>query len=68
MDCSRNTSYKVGEFFDKAECGLLVPKHGEAMLTERASGVLLHLSSLPSRGCIGDLGPAAYAGTTFNTV
>src|SRR5271155_5669556 len=27
---------------------------------ERASGVLLHVSSLPSAGPIGDLGPAAY--------
>jgi 4-alpha-glucanotransferase len=27
---------------------------------ERASGILLHPSSLPSRGGIGDLGPAAY--------
>jgi 4-alpha-glucanotransferase len=27
---------------------------------QRASGILLHLSSLPSRGSIGDLGPAAY--------
>ncbi len=35
------------------------------MLTERASGVLLHLSSLPSRGGIGDLGPAAYAFADF---
>ncbi|HZP22570.1 MAG TPA: 4-alpha-glucanotransferase [Terriglobales bacterium] len=30
------------------------------MLSERASGILLHPSSLPSRGGIGDLGPAAY--------
>jgi 4-alpha-glucanotransferase len=35
------------------------------MLTERASGVLLHVSSLPSRGEIGDLGPAAYAFADF---
>jgi len=35
------------------------------MLTERASGVLLHVSSLPSRGGIGDLGPAAYAFCDF---
>ena len=27
---------------------------------ERASGILLHPTSLPSRGGIGDLGPAAY--------
>jgi 4-alpha-glucanotransferase len=30
------------------------------MTDERASGILLHISSLPSRGGIGDLGPAAY--------
>ena len=30
------------------------------MLSERASGILLHPSSLPARGGIGDLGPAAY--------
>lgn len=30
------------------------------MLTQRASGILLHPTSLPSRGGIGDLGPAAY--------
>src|SRR5215208_3985704 len=30
------------------------------MLRNRASGILLHPSSLPSRGGIGDLGPAAY--------
>lgn len=35
------------------------------MLTERASGILLHISSLPSRGGIGDLGPTAYAFADF---
>ena len=30
------------------------------MFAERASGILLHPSCLPSRGGIGDLGPAAY--------
>jgi len=30
------------------------------MLFERASGILLHPTSLPSRGGIGDFGPAAY--------
>src|ERR1700730_7905240 len=30
------------------------------MPLERASGILLHITSLPSRGGIGDLGPAAY--------
>jgi 4-alpha-glucanotransferase len=29
-------------------------------MSKRASGILLHPSSLPSRGGIGDLGPAAY--------
>lgn len=31
----------------------------------RATGILLHPSSLPSRGGIGDLGPAAYAFVNF---
>ena len=35
------------------------------MLTERASGILLHISSLQSRGGIGDLGPAAYGFADF---
>jgi 4-alpha-glucanotransferase len=30
------------------------------MLADRSSGILLHPTSLPSRGGIGDLGPAAY--------
>src|ERR1700733_4873605 len=30
------------------------------MRFQRSSGVLLHISSLPSYGGIGDLGPAAY--------
>jgi len=30
------------------------------MRFERSSGILLHITSLPSRGGIGDLGPAAY--------
>jgi|HubBroStandDraft_6_1064221.scaffolds.fasta_scaffold87944_2 4-alpha-glucanotransferase len=30
------------------------------MIFERSSGILLHPTSLPSRGGIGDLGPAAY--------
>jgi 4-alpha-glucanotransferase len=30
------------------------------MLSERSSGILMHPTSLPSRGGIGDLGPAAY--------
>src|SRR5579875_667089 len=32
---------------------------------ERASGLLLHITSLPSYGGIGDLGPAAYAFADF---
>ena len=32
---------------------------------DRASGLLLHISSLPSEGGIGDLGPAAYAFADF---
>ncbi len=35
------------------------------MLTQRASGILLHPTSLPSRGGIGDLGPAAYQFVDF---
>jgi 4-alpha-glucanotransferase len=31
----------------------------------RASGILLHPTSLPSRGGIGDFGPAAYAFADF---
>lgn len=35
------------------------------MLPERASGILLHPTSLPSRGGIGDFGPAAHAFVDF---
>lgn len=35
------------------------------MSFERASGILLHPTSLPSRGGIGDLGPSAYAFADF---
>jgi 4-alpha-glucanotransferase len=35
------------------------------MRFERSSGVLLHISSLPSNGGIGDLGPAAHAFVEF---
>ena len=35
------------------------------MPLERASGILLHITSLPSRGGIGDLGPAAYRFADF---
>src|ERR1700743_1955573 len=34
---------------------------GEAVDEERLSGVLLHVTSLPSYGGVGDMGPAAYA-------
>jgi len=37
------------------------------MALERSSGLLLHISSLPSYGGIGDLGPAAYAFADFLT-
>src|SRR5215471_13668711 len=30
------------------------------MLNQRSSGILMHPTSLPSRGGIGDLGPVAY--------
>jgi len=30
------------------------------MLAQRSAGILMHVTSLPSRGGIGDLGPAAY--------
>ena len=36
-------------------------------MQERASGILLHPSCLPSRGGIGDFGPAAYAFLDFLT-
>jgi 4-alpha-glucanotransferase len=35
------------------------------MTQDRSSGLLLHISSLPSYGGIGDLGPAAYAFADF---
>jgi 4-alpha-glucanotransferase len=38
---------------------------GEAMKVERVSGVLLHVTSLPSYGGVGDFGPAAYAFVDF---
>ncbi len=38
---------------------------GEAMNAERLSGVLLHVTSLPSYGGVGDFGPAAYAFVDF---
>src|ERR1700684_2966161 len=38
---------------------------GERMSQERLSGVLLHVTSLPSYGGIGDFGPAAYGFVDF---
>jgi 4-alpha-glucanotransferase len=38
---------------------------GEANNQERLSGVLLHVTSLPSYGGVGDFGPAAYAFVDF---
>ncbi len=38
---------------------------GEAMNVDRLSGVLLHVTSLPSYGGVGDFGPAAYAFVDF---
>lgn len=38
---------------------------GEATNQERLSGVLLHVTSLPSYGGVGDFGPAAYAFVDF---
>src|SRR5579859_5116505 len=38
---------------------------GEGMDQERLSGVLLHVTSLPSYGGIGDFGPAAYGFVDF---
>ncbi len=35
------------------------------MLQQRSAGILLHPTSLPSRGAIGDLGPEAYAFADF---
>src|ERR1700754_1264440 len=38
---------------------------GEAENQDRLSGVLLHVTSLPSYGGVGDFGPAAYAFVDF---
>jgi 4-alpha-glucanotransferase len=38
---------------------------GEAGYRDRVSGVLLHVTSLPSYGGVGDFGPAAYAFVDF---
>ena len=35
------------------------------MTSERVSGILLHITSLPSYGGVGDFGPAAYAFVDF---
>lgn len=37
----------------------------DKMISERKSGVLLHITSLPSYGGVGDLGPAAYGFVDF---
>src|SRR3974390_1689657 len=39
--------------------------HNDCMEFQRSSGVLLHISSLPSYGGIGDLGPAAHEFVDF---
>src|SRR5579864_6098942 len=41
------------------------PRHDVGMRFPRASGILLHPTSLPSRFGIGDLGPHAYAFADF---
>ncbi len=46
-------------------CSLLfsfatTPMEKASLQAERLSGILLHPSSFPSHGCIGDFGPAAY--------
>src|ERR1700677_1164195 len=38
---------------------------GEVNNQERLSGILLHVTSLPSYGGVGDFGPAAYAFAVF---
>src|SRR6516164_7567568 len=38
---------------------------GKAMGHDRLSGVLLHVTSLPAYGGVGDFGPAAYAFVDF---
>src|ERR1700738_4790095 len=38
---------------------------GEAVNEQRLSGILLHVTSLPSYGGVGDFGPAAYAFVDF---
>jgi 4-alpha-glucanotransferase len=45
--------------------GLFHSSPGKYMPLERASGLLLHITSLPSYGGIGDLGPAAYEFADF---
>jgi 4-alpha-glucanotransferase len=47
-----------GLFFQSAD-------ETDFMTLERSSGLLLHISSLPSYGGIGDMGPAAYAFADF---
>jgi 4-alpha-glucanotransferase len=45
-------------------CGISF-EDNTAMMAERVSGVLLHVTSLPSNGGVGDFGPAAYAFVDF---
>jgi malto-oligosyltrehalose synthase/4-alpha-glucanotransferase len=52
---------KVGELFSKVPFALLKSTQPEA----RASGLLLHITSLPSAFGVGDLGPEAYAFADF---
>ena len=41
------------------------PRSADASRNERLSGILLHVTSLPSYGGVGDFGPAAYAFVDF---
>ena len=43
----------------------ITPKTGSFLNHERASGILLHLTSLPGRFGIGDIGPDAYRFVDF---
>jgi 4-alpha-glucanotransferase len=45
--------------------GHMLSSDNGAMLFKRSSGVLLHVSSLPSNGGIGDLGPSAHEFVRF---
>jgi len=45
--------------------GAILVSKDEVMNRDRMSGVLLHVTSLPSQGGMGDFGPAAYAFVDF---